>query len=606
MCAIAGVIGLVCDDNTVLNMMKTMVRRGPDGNGCYSDSHCTLLHTRLAVIDPEGGRQPMELQWAGEQYVISYNGELYNTEEVRSALHTLGHHFYGHSDTEVVLHAYAQWGEGALTRLNGIFAFGVWEKKAKRLFLARDRMGVKPLFYMPRQGGLLFASELKTILAYPGVEAQLDAGGIGEVFLLGPGRTPGSGVFRGIYEVEPGCCGYFENGKLSTKQYWRLTDREHKESFEETAEQVRFLVTDAIKRQMVSDVPIGTFLSGGLDSSLISAICAGELAKQGKRLDTFSVDYQNNDKYFKGDSFQPTSDAGFIRIMTQALGNRPHYTVLSSQELVDALQDATMARDLPGMADVDFSLLAFCGEIRSHIKVGLSGECADEIFGGYPWYRDPKVRAVDGFPWAQNTAYRASMLNPEALGSMDPVGFVQDRYRQTIGEADILPGTSDLERRMKQMVYLNQRWFMQTLLDRKDRMSMYHGLEVRVPFCDYRIAEYMYGVPWEYKDHKGFEKGLLRTAMSGVLPESVLWRKKSPYPKTYDPGYLDIVSSWLKRILDDPNAPLLQLVRKEALEQLLTAEYTWPWYGQLMKVPQTIAYMLQIDFWLRKYRVALV
>ena len=606
MCAIAGVIGLACDDTIVLNMMKTMLRRGPDGNGCYSDRRCTLLHTRLAIIDPAGGRQPMELQWAGEHYVISYNGELYNTDQVRKELSNLGHTFHGHSDTEVVLHAYVQWGQEAISKLNGIFAFGIWEKNSKRLFLARDRMGVKPLFYMQRDNGLLFASELKTILAYPGVEARLDASGIGEVFLLGPGRTPGSGVFRGIYELEPGCCGYFENGKLRTWRYWRLLDREHTESFEETAEQVRYLVTDAIKRQMVSDVPIGTFLSGGLDSSLISAVCAGELAKQGKQLDTFSIDYRNNDKYFVGDAFQPTSDASFIRIMTRELGSRQHDTVLSSQNLVDALEDATVARDLPGMADVDFSLLTFCREIRNHVKVGLSGECADEIFGGYPWYRDPKVRAVDGFPWAQNTAYRASLLKPDVLGAIDPEEFVQDRYRQTIGEADILPGTSDTERRMKQMVCLNQRWFMQTLLDRKDRMSMYHGLEVRVPFCDYRIAEYLYGVPWEYKDYNGCEKGLLRSAMTGVLPNSVLWRKKSPYPKTYDPGYLNIVSSWLKRVIEDPNAPILQLVRKESLEQLLTAEYTWPWYGQLMKVPQTIAFMLQVDFWLRKYHVNLV
>ena len=606
MCAIAGVIGLVCEEKTIQNMLRTMARRGPDGNGCYLHDRCTLLHTRLAVIDLQGGKQPMELQWAGEEFVIAYNGELYNTEEVRRELNVLGHLFCGHSDTEVVLHAYAQWGEEALNKLNGIFAFAVWEKGAKRLFLARDRIGVKPLFYMQRNGGLILASEIKTILTYPGVDAQLDENGIGEIFLLGPGRTPGSGVFRGIYELEPGCCGYFEDGKLRIKRYWQLTDREHTHSFEETVEQVRYLVIDAIRRQMVSDVPIGTFLSGGLDSSLISAICAEELEKKGRRLDTFSVDYRNNDKYFKGDSFQPTSDSSFIRIMVDSLGSRQHDTVLSSQNLVDALEDATIARDLPGMADVDFSLLAFCREIRSHIKVGLSGECADEIFGGYPWYRDPKVRAADGFPWAQNTAYRASMLKPEAIGNIDPVAFVQDRYRQTIEETDILPGISEAEKRMKQMVYLNQRWFMQTLLDRKDRMSMYHGLEVRVPFCDYRIAEYLYAVPWKYKDYHGFEKGLLRQAMTGILPESVLWRKKSPYPKTYDPGYLRIVSSWLKRILDDHNAPLLQLVKREALEQLLAAETAWPWYGQLMKVPQTIAYMLQIDFWLRKYRIQLV
>ena len=606
MCAIAGVVGLACDKNTVLHMLQTMARRGPDGNGYYQDNYCTLLHTRLAIIDLQGGKQPMELDWAGETFQISYNGELYNTVEVRRELCALGHRFAGHSDTEVVLHAYACWGEDALHKLNGIFAFAVWEKNAKRLFLARDRIGVKPLFYAPWKAGLIFASEIKTILAYPGMEAQLDANGIGEIFLLGPGRTPGSGVFRGIYELEPGCCGYFENGKLHVKRYWRLMDREHHQSFEETAEQVRFLVTDAIKRQMVSDVPIGTFLSGGLDSSLISAVCAEELEKQGKRLDTFSVDYRNNDKYFKGDSFQPTADSSFIRIMVDALGSRQHDTVLSSQNLVDALGDATAARDLPGMADVDFSLLAFCREIREHIKVGISGECADEIFGGYPWYRDPKVRAVDGFPWAQNTAYRASLLQPDALGNMDPRSFVQDRYRQTIAEADILPGNDPTETRMKQMVHLNQRWFMQTLLDRKDRMSMYHGLEVRVPFCDYRIAEYLYGVPWEYKDYKGYEKGLLRQAMAGILPDNILWRKKSPYPKTYDPDYLRIVGSWLRRILDDPDTPLLQLVRKEALEQLLTAETTWPWYGQLMKVPQTIAYMLQINHWMREYHISLV
>ena len=606
MCAIAGVIGLACDEKTAGKIMQTMRRRGPDGKGCYRDDHCTLLHTRLAIIDPAGGRQPMELSWAGELYVISYNGELYNTQEVRSQLHTLGHQFLGHSDTEVVLHAYAQWGEAALQRLNGIFAFAVWEKNAKRLFLARDRMGVKPLFYQCKDGGLLFGSEIKSLLAYPDVAAQLDANGVAEIFLLGPGRTPGSGVFRGIYELEPGCCGYFEGGKLAVKRYWRLLDREHTATFEQTAEEVRFLVLDAIKRQMVSDVPIGTFLSGGLDSSIISSVCAQELAMQGKQLDTFSVDYRNNEKFFAADAFQPTADADYIKVMVRSLGSRQHDTVLSSQDLVDALVDATVARDLPGMADVDFSLLAFCKEIRSHVKVGLSGECADEIFGGYPWYRDPKIRAIDGFPWAQNTSLRASILKPDALGTINALEFVQDRYQQSIHEADILPGTTDSEQRMKQLVYLNQRWFMQTLLDRKDRMSMFSGLEVRVPFCDYRIAEYLYGVPWEYKDHNGYEKGLLRCAMKGYLPDSVLWRKKSPYPKTYDPGYLNIVSSWLKRILDDPNAPILQLVRKEALEQLLTQDQTWPWYGQLMKRPQTIAYMLQVDCWLRKYGISLV
>lgn len=587
-------------------MIKTMRRRGPDDTGAYTSNTCCLLHSRLAIIDPSGGKQPMELSWAEESYTIVYNGELYNTEEIRRDLHALGHIFNGHSDTEVVLHAYAQWGEEALDRLNGIFAFAVWEDVRKRLFLARDRMGVKPLFYKLHEKGILFASEIKTILTYPTVRAELDTEGAAQLLLLGPGRTPGSGVLRGIQELEPGCCGWYVEGRWNWKRYWKLTDREHTDSFEETAAKVRFLVTDAIRRQMVSDVPIGTFLSGGLDSSLISAICAEEKKKAGETLHTFSVDYENNEKYFVPGKFQPNSDNSYIAIMREALQSEHHWTVLQPDDLVGALEEATEARDLPGMADVDFSLLLFCRQIRQDVKVALSGECADEIFGGYPWYRDPEVRALEGFPWAQNTKHRAAFLQPEFTQQIDPEDFVMQRYHQTVIETDVLPGISPQERRMKEMVNLNHRWFMQTLLDRKDRMSMYSGLEVRVPFCDYRIAEYLYGVPWEYKDYRGREKGLLRYAMQGVLPEDVLFRKKSPYPKTYDPRYLQLVSNLLKEILSRKDAPILQIVRKASLEELLQAEYTWPWYGQLMKVPQTIAYMLQINFWLEKYQVSIV
>lgn len=583
-----------------------MHRRGPDENGIYENEIAALLHSRLTIIDPDGGKQPMYLSWAGEAYTLIYNGELYNTREIREELESLGHCFKGHSDTEVVLHAYAEFGEKCLERFNGIFAFGVWEEKKKRLFLARDRMGVKPLFYKCHEGGFLFASELKTILTYPTVKAQLDAQGVAEILLMGPGRTPGCGVFHDIYELEPGCCGYYEGGKWQWKRYWKLMDREHTEDFEETAERVRYLVTDAIVRQMVSDVPIGTFLSGGLDSSLISAICAGELSRQGKVLDTFSIDYAGNDRYFVPGKFQPNSDTQYIEIMQNFLKSNHHWTVLRPEELVEVLADATIARDLPGMADVDFSLLAFCRHIREHVKVALSGECADEIFGGYPWYRDPEVRAIDGFPWAQNWKQRAAMLSPEFAGKIDAEGYIRERYQETLHACDILPGSSPEEIRMKQMVNLNLRWFMQTLLDRKDRMSMYCGLEVRVPFCDYRIAEYLYGVPWEYKDYQGREKGLLRYAMRGMLPEEVLYRKKSPYPKTYDPHYMELVSKMLREVLKDPNAPLLQLVNKEHLEQLFTSDSPWPWYGQLMRAPQTIAYMLQINLWMQKNKVELI
>ena len=603
MCAIAGILGVDIGEEAAWGMLDTMFRRGPDGQGVYREKDCTLLHSRLAVIDPEGGRQPMELAWAGERYVLVYNGELYNTQELRRELLKEGHVFSGHSDTEVVLHAYAQWGGACVDKFNGIFAFAVWEAGRGRLFLARDRIGVKPLFYIQQAGKLIFASEIKTILACPGVKAELDGEGAAQLLMLGPGRMPGSGVFRNIKELEPGFCGYYEGGKLSLRQYWKLLDREHREDFPETVECVRYLVTDAIRRQMVSDVPIGTFLSGGLDSSLISAICAEELRGRGEALNTYSVDYTDNDKYFRANKFQPNSDGYFIDKMIQTLRTDHHATVLTPEDLLGVLEEATIARDLPGMADVDFSLLAFCKEIRKDVKVALSGECADEIFGGYPWYRDPEVRAREGFPWAQNTAQRAAMLSPALAAKLDPSEYVMDAYLDTCRGSDIFPGTSDTDRRMKEMVNLNFRWFMQTLLDRKDRMSMFSSLEVRVPFCDYRIAEYLYGVPWEFKDYQGKEKGLLRFCMEGILPEEVLWRKKSPYPKTFDPKYETLVRSRLEALLEDRSAPLFALADREAVRQILEEEPAWPWYGQLMRRPQTMAYLLQIDFWLRHYRV---
>lgn len=602
MCAIAGVLDLPVDPQVLQSMLSTMERRGPDGNGTFSDDGCYLLHSRLAVIDPEGGAQPMSACWGGERYIIVYNGELYNTQAVRALLEQYGHVFKGHSDTEVVLHAYAQWKDGCVERFNGIFAFAVWEMDRRRLFLARDRIGVKPLFYSRAGGGLVFASEIKTMLTYPSVRPNVDVQGIGQLLLFGPGSVPGMTPFRDILELEPGHLGYYEEGRLYVRRYWKLMDREHHDSFEETAQMVRFLVEDSVKRQLISDVPIGCFLSGGLDSSIITAICA----KERDGLDSFSVDYVDNERYFVAGKFQPNNDDEFIRIMVQATGGRHHWTVLDPAELLGQLEEATIARDLPGMADIDFSLLAFCKDIRKDVTVALSGECADEIFGGYPWFRDPDVRDRDGFPWAQNTAMRISMMHPQLREKLDGVSWVNDMYQKTIMEADVLPGTSPLEKRMKQMVWLNFRWFMQTLLTRKDRMSMYHGLEVRVPFCDYRIAEYLYGVPWAYKDHEGREKGLLRYAMRGSLPEEVLYRKKSPYPKTHHPIYMSLVKARLERLLEQQDAPLFQVCDRKAVQRLLTEEPAWPWYGQLMTLPQTIAYLLQIDFWMERYKISIV
>lgn len=611
MCAIAGEIDFRRRPDCGIHargraMLATMKRRGPDQDGIRLTGNGMLLHARLSVIDPKKGLQPMTYSKDGVEFTIVYNGELYNTAELRRELEKLGHVFRTECDTEVVLHAYLQWKEDCAGKLSGIFAFAVWDGPEKRVFLARDRMGVKPLFYAVRGSRLIFASELKTLLIHPDVPAEVDQNGIAEIMLNGPGRTPGCGVFRGVEEVKPAHCGFFDGNGLRLRRYWKLQPGEHRESFAETAERVRQLVTDSIRRQLVSDVPVGTFLSGGLDSSLISSVACSALKEQGRRLQTFSVDYRDNEKYFKAGRFQPNSDPAFIRQMQDYLDADHHLVILDTVQLADALYDAVEARDLPGMADVDSSLLLFCKEIKNHVTVALSGECADEIFGGYPWYRDPEIRQKDGFPWAQTTDWRFSFLREEWTAGIDPALFMEERYRQTLEDTDTLPGASDEEKRMQQMMRLNLDWFMQTLLDRKDRMSMYHGLEVRVPFCDWRIVEYLYSVPWSFKDHLGQEKGLLREAMRGWLPDEILFRKKSPYPKTHNPAYRREVAFRLRNVMEDPSSPLMTLVSKTRLEALLESDSAVPWYGQLMTAPQTMAYFLQVDHWLRKYRVRVV
>mgnify|MGYP003294409602 CR=1 FL=1 len=576
---------------------EALYRRGPDQGGTYCDAHAALLHRRLAVVDPERGRQPMR----SGHLTLVYNGELYNTEELRSQLQALGYTFEGHSDTEVVLRAYEAWGTNCPARFNGIFAFAVYDSRSRSLFLARDPMGVKPLFYAIRGRSVIFGSELKILLLHPLVKAEIGQEGLYDLMFLGPGRTPGSGVFKDVRELLPGQMAIYDENGWHETQYWQLRDAPCEDSFEEASEKTKFLVTDAIKRQLVSDVPLCTLLSGGLDSSIISAVAASEK----EDLCTYCVDYRDNDRYFKAGKFQPNADGPYIECMTKFLGSNHTRVELDTPELTDALFLAADARDLPGMGDVDASMLLLCRQIKRTHTVALSGECADEIFGGYPWYRDPEIRETAGFPWAQTTDYRASFLLPELI-SESPEDYVNQKYRQTVESADILPGTSPLERRMKEMMMLNLKWFMQTLLDRKDRMSMYWGLEVRVPFCDKRIVEYLYTMPWEYKDYRGREKGLLRHAMRDLLPPEIVERKKSPYPKTWNPEYFRAVSQRLEAVLAEPDCPLKELFRTDRLLDLTKEERAVPWYGQLMTTPQTIAYFLQMEWWLRKFKITIV
>lgn len=605
MCGIAGAISFKEDmreDMKVYeNMQHALLHRGPDQRGIILTKEVALIHTRLAVIDIPNGRQPMTYG----SFTIVYNGELYNTDEIRKELES-DFDFETHSDTEVVLKSFIKWGEKCLDRFNGIFAFAVYDEKKHQLFLARDRIGVKPLFYYENNNKLIFSSEIPALLEHPDIPHEIDSQGVSELILIAPGRTASCGVIKGIKEVKAGCCGFYNQDGLRLHEYWRLKAYELHETFEQTAEHVRELVLDSIQRQLVSDVPVCTFLSGGLDSSLISSVASSEMKKHNKILDTFSIDYRDNDKYFQRSHFQPNSDPEYIQCMVDYLGTNHHWTVVDTPELVNALYDATEARGLPGMADVDASLLIFCREIKKYGTVALSGECADELFGGYPWYRDKDIRMTDGFPWSQSTAYRKSFLSDYYSEKINADEYVYSAYRNTADYAMKLPTDSPLEYRMREMTQLNFDWFMQTLLDRKDRMSMYSGLEVRVPFCDYRIAEYLYNVPWEYKDYQGREKGLLREAMKEWLPEKVLWRKKSPYPKTHNPAFLDAVTQKLSVIMEEKDNILFEIVKREQLEKLLKHEDYVQWYGQLMNLPQTIAFFIQLDYWLKHFKIKLI
>lgn len=610
MCGIAGWIDYendISENASVLNRMsQSLARRGPDAKGFHTERHACLMHRRLIVIDPENGKQPMRIAYNDEDYTIVYNGELYNTDEVKKELISLGYTFKGHSDTEVLLVSFIHWREKCVEKLNGIFAFAVWDTKAQTLFLARDRIGVKPLFFYNYNRGLIFASEIKTLLCNSLVAPKIDEEGLMELFFVGPGRTPGNGIIKGVKELKAGECAYFSrNNGLKVKKYWQLKAKEFTDNFNVAVEKTRYLVTDAIERQLVSDVPLCCFLSGGLDSSIISKVTADYYERNGKgRLSTYSVNYTDNAKYFQKSVFQPNSDEEFIKIMTDEINSEHNSVILDNKALVEALDEATFARDLPGMADIDSSLLLFCREIKKKFTVALSGECSDEVFGGYPWYHNKEILFEETFPWSRSLEVRKKILKKGFLNGADE--YVRQKYLDTVAQTDKLPRESKLNSRMREMFMLNVNWFMQTLLDRKDRMSMYNGLEVRVPFCDYRIVEYAYNMPWEIKACQGREKGILREAMKGILPNSIVFRKKSPYPKTHNPVYMELVSKKVRAILQNENSVTSQILdHKEVYEIMENPEkLSSPWYGQLMGAAQIMAYIIQLDFWLTKYNIS--
>ncbi|RGC55369.1 asparagine synthase (glutamine-hydrolyzing) [Agathobaculum butyriciproducens] len=608
MCGIGGFVDFERDarrGGPILHGMKrTLTPRGPDAEGTYFDEDTALIHRRLIVIDPEGGKQPMCSP--DRNTILIYNGELYNTPELRRELMSRGHEFVGHSDTEVLLHAYLEWKTDAFARLNGIFAFAIWEKRERRLTLCRDRLGVKPLFFAPIRNGLTFGSTIDTVLCHPEIEPALDEDGLRTLLLLGPARPPESGVFRQIFSLMPAFA-ILTPEAFTDHTYWKLEAHEHEDDLPTTIEHTHTLICDAARRQLVSDVPLACFLSGGLDSSILSMLAAKDYAARSETLHTWSVDYRDNDKYFTKSIFQPNSDDSYIDQMVDFLGTHHHRVVLEPEALCAALLPATDARALPGMADVDSSLLLFCAAVkRGGTTVCLSGECADELFGGYPWYHREEILFEDTFPWSRSVGLRLGLLTPDAVRNGEE--FVRQHYRDTCDRAPKLSSDDKKAARMREMFVLNLDWFMATLLDRKDRMSMYSGLEVRVPFCDHRIVEYAYNMPWDFKSLEGREKGIVRRAFVDELPKEIVYRKKSPYPKTFHPVYTRLCADYVRRIFEDNTSVTASLFDRNAVQKLMQRpeSLTEPWFGQLMRTPQIFAYIIQLDRWFRHYHVKIV
>lgn len=601
MCSICGEIDFSGNITSCKEMNKTMVHRGPDSSGVFEDKFASLGHNRLAVMDPENGKQPLSVVYGNKKYTIVYNGEIYNTEELKKELSPYGIEFKTNCDTEVLLYAYIIFGENVPIKLNGIFAFMVYD--GEKAFFARDRFGVKPLYYSHIGTSLYFASEIKALLKCDRISRNITKEALWEILYLSPNFVGGKSPFSDILELGCAECMVLDKNGIKRWKYWQVEAREYYKDRKYAIEKTEYLVSDAIKRQLVSDVPLSTLLSGGLDSSVVSAVASQEYKKEGRVLSTYSFEYEGNKESFKNSLFQPERDDEYAVYLAEFLGTDHKVITCPTSELVLGLEPATYYRDLVGQGDIDSSLLYFCKEIKKHHTVSLSGECSDEIFGGYPWFYRPEMLFSDFFPWIHSPRLRASLFKDEISNSDKGYEYIRSIYKKSLEECPILKSDSDKMRVSRIASHLSVNYFMTSLLQRKDRMSMASGLEVRVPFADHRIYEFLYNVPWEIKFEGGVEKALLRNAMKRYLPDKILWRKKSPYPKTHNPKYMELVlskfwerykhSHYLKENLDT-----------NKLNEVISSGGTW--FGQLMDTPQLLAWLIQLDCWMEINNVNIV
>ncbi|MBQ3039975.1 MAG: asparagine synthase (glutamine-hydrolyzing) [Clostridia bacterium] len=600
MCSICGEINFTNEPNASLakKMNETMRHRGPDADGLFFDKNVSFGHNRLCVIDVENGAQPMSVIYGNKKYTIVYNGEIYNCDEIRKDIKKQGISLKTNCDTEIVLYAYILYGVDAPRMLNGIFAFCVYD--GEKAFFARDRFGVKPFYYSKIDNSIYFASEIKALLKCDKITKNITKEALWEILYLSPNFVNGRSPFKDILELSPAECMIFDENGLKKWKYWQVTAKPFFKDRDFAIEKTEYLVSDAIKRQLVSDVPLSTLLSGGLDSSVVTAIANEEYKKDGRTLSTYSFEYEGNKESFQGSLFQPESDDDFATFLADYLGTNHTILTCKTRDLVDNLIPATHFRDLPGQADIDSSLLQFCKEIKRNHTVSLSGECSDEIFGGYPWFYRPEMLYSDFFPWIHAPRLRPSLFKDSISNSDDGYEYVRSIYKESLKSCSTLDTDSDEMRNSRIASHLSVNYFMTSLLQRKDRMSMASGLEIRVPFADHRIYEFVYNVPWEIKFEGGVEKALLRNAMKKHLPDKILWRKKSPYPKTHNKEYMRLVKGLFDERYEKSHY-LKENLDIEKLNEIIMSNKTW--FGQLMGAPQLLAWLIQFDFWLEKNNV---
>ncbi|MEU2717264.1 asparagine synthase (glutamine-hydrolyzing) [Streptomyces sp. NPDC007205] len=576
MCGITGWIAYNADlthqQASIDAMTQTLANRGPDASGVWTSRHAGLGHRRLAVIDLDGGTQPMTATTPAGPVVLTYSGEAYNFAALRRRLTARGHTFRTASDTEVVLNAYLEWGEQLVDHLTGMYAFAVWDGRSEQLLLVRDRLGIKPLYYYPTPDGVLFGSEPKAILAHPAVAPRVDQDGMREI-LLGV-KTPGHAIWHGMRELRAGSLATCDRSGLRERVYWQLSARPHSDDPAATAERTHDLLQQSVHEQLVADVPRCLLLSGGLDSSAIAGYAAQHLTAQGRRLRSFSVDFVGHADHFTPDGHNVSPDAPYVQAVVDHLGADHTNLVLDAGRLADpAIRRAAIrARDLPvGRGDMDHSLLQLFTAIRDHSTVALSGEGADEMFGGYWWFHDPNLRQAPAFPWLAatlgHTRQERAFLPKDLSAALDIPGYAAQRYHDAVAETPLLDGESGLQRRSRQLLYLHLTRSLPGMLERKDRLSMAVGLEVRVPFCDHRIVEYAYNIPWSQHVADSREKSVLRAAATAVIPTAVTRRVKSPYPMTRDVRYIHSLQNQVREALGTPGHHVFALIDRSAAHQ---------------------------------------